>query len=84
MAESLEGTGHKTVVTFMDTSETVGDRLKIYKKTGKESEEVRSARKLLEGIKLRRDEREKEVRRRDCIQWNPLNTNSLNTKFWLT
>ena len=71
MAESQEGAGLKTVVFPMDTSGTIYDRFKIYKKTGKESEEVRSTRKLLEGIKLRRDEREKEVRRRDyraCVQ----------------
>ena len=50
----------------MDTSEKVCDRLKNYKKTGKELEEVRSTRKLLDGIMLRRDEREKEVCGRDC------------------
>ena len=54
--------GPKTVAFPMDTSETVRNRLVFYKKSGKESEEVRSTRKLLEGIQLRRDEREKEVR----------------------
>ena len=64
MAESLDGL--KNTAFHMDTSETVCDGLKIYKKSGQESEEVSSTRKLLEGIRLRRDEREKEVRREDC------------------
>jgi hypothetical protein len=60
MAESLDGL--KTVIFPMDTSKTACDRFKVYKKSIKESEEVKSTRKLLEGIKLRRDERGKEVR----------------------
>ena len=46
----------------MDTVDVVCHRLKDYKRTTKESEDVKTTRKLLAGIKLRRDRRESEVR----------------------
>ena len=45
----------------MDTTDVVCHRLKEYKRTSKEPEDVKSTRKLLAGIKLRRDRRENEV-----------------------
>ena len=48
-------------MAFMDTTDVVCHRLKDYKRTSKETEDVKSTRKLLAGIKLRRDRRENEV-----------------------
>ena len=45
----------------MDTTDVVCHRLKDYKRTSKETKDVKSTRKLLAGIKLRRDRRENEV-----------------------
>ena len=45
----------------MNTTDVVCHRLKDYKRTSKEPEDVKNTRKLLAGIKLRRDRRENEV-----------------------
>ena len=60
MAESLDSRQSKALP--VDSSGAARGRLEKYKKSGKESEEVRSTRRQVEGIKLRRDERGKEVR----------------------
>ena len=51
----------KMAESMNEVSGLTSNRLKGYKKPSKEPEEVNSTRKLIEGINLRRNQREKEV-----------------------
>ena len=46
----------------MDTLEQPGNRLQAYKRLKTEPDDIKAARKLLEGVKLRREERDKQVK----------------------
>ena len=52
----------KTAESKNELSGLSSNRLKDYKQLAKEPQEVKSTRKLIEGINLRRNQREKKVR----------------------